>query len=117
MYNVHVIFLFPLLTFQKLQERQSSFKKKSYEVKAREKWSKVLTSTFISSEESGEEDEIIVKSLPWRAPRVDAFFRSLDESSKNGKSPQSRRQMKNRVFGQHSTRPKPSGIPSWASVN
>ena len=110
-----------IILFQKLQVRQKSFNKRTLREKDCEKWSKVLTSDFISSEESGEEDNsIIVKSLPWRAPRVDAFFHSLDESARNRKSPQSLRQMKTRVLGEQSTREKPpSGrnLPSWGLTN
>lgn len=101
---------------QKLHERLSSFKKRSYQQKDRDKWSQVLITEFMSSEESGEENDIIVKPLSWRAPRVDSFFRSLDEDAKDGKSPQSVRQMKSRIIGDVSLRPRPRSdkVPSWA---
>lgn len=69
----------------------------------------------MSSEES-EDDLIKVKPLPWRSTRVKDFFQSLDEHQYNDKSAQAKRQMKRRVLGEVSTRPKPAaelGIPSW----
>ena len=107
-----------LIFFQKLQERTSAFKKRRYQPKDNEKWSKVLVSEFMSSEESGEENDIIVKPLPWRASRVDSFFCSLDEETKNGKLSQSIRQMKSRILGDLSSRPQPSdkNFPSLAIV-
>ena len=72
----------------------------------------------MSSEDSSEENNcIIVKPLSWRATRVDNFFQSLDDKGKDGKSPQSIRQMKRRIMGESSQRPKPvagTGILSWA---
>ena len=74
---------------------------------------------MMSSEESGDSDEednkIIVKPLPWRSSRINNFFQSLDQMSKEGKSPQSLRQMKKRILGSPSTRMRPVGqFPSWA---
>ena len=45
-----------LIFSQKLQERLSVFKKRTYEKQDEEKWMKVLIPEMVSSEESGEED-------------------------------------------------------------
>ena len=93
------------------------FEKRKLREKDKEKWSKVMTKEFMSSEESGDENNsVIVRPLPWRSNRVDSFFQSLDKSSLEGKSPQSLRQMKKRVIGEVSSRSKPDshGLPSWA---
>ena len=75
-----------------------------------------MITDMMSSEESDPEDEnsMIVKSLPWRASLVDEFYDSLDSQMQSGRSSQSVRQSKNRVLGEPSTRPQPSGIPKWA---
>ena len=71
---------------------------------------------MMSSEESGDDNTIIMKPLLWRAERVDRFFRTLDGKACDAKSPQAKRQTKKRVIGEPSTRPIPSahGLPSWA---
>lgn len=92
--------------------------KSSMAPKEKEKWSKVFISELHSSEESGEEDVIIVKTLPWRSDRVTQMFHQLDEKVQEGKSSQAKRQKKRRVVGvNNSTRPKPSGLPKWAVVD
>ncbi len=40
----------------------------------RRKWSSVLQSDLMSSEDSGEEDELYVKPLNWRSKRIENFF-------------------------------------------
>ena len=70
----------------------------------------------MSSEESGEEDSIIVHPLPWRSEYVNKMFSRIDEYCNKKKSPQALRQMKTRIAGIPSSRPKPVdtlGI-SWA---
>ena len=83
----------------------------------KEMWKKVVVSEFISSEESGEEDRdgekrqvIQVKILPWRAPKVDRFFKTLDHKASKSCSRQSRQQTLPRVVGCRSNRPKPTGF-------
>ena len=75
---------------------------------------------FMSSEESGEDENenriIIIKPLSWRASRVYSFCNPRDVVSKDGKSPQSKCQMKTREIGEVSERPKPSKVASWAIV-
>jgi len=83
-------------------------------------WNQITTLDFMSSEESGTDDGeeiILTKPLPWLSSTVKNFFRKLDEAALLGKSPQARRQMKQRRFGPPSLRQKPSsssGIPDWA---
>ena len=56
---------------------------------------KVLIPEMVSSEESGEEDNVnYVKELPWRASLVSDFFYDLDEQYSTTKSAQARRQTK-----------------------
>ena len=65
---------------QKLEERVSAFKKRRYEAKDQQKWSLILTTDFMSSEESGSEDgeEInVIMELPWHSSLMDEFFQSL----------------------------------------
>ena len=63
-------------------------KKCNLSVKAKEKWKMVFKSELMSSEESGEDDTIIVKPLLWRAGKLNRFFHSLDEVSNELKTPQ-----------------------------
>ena len=76
-----------------------------------------MVKEFMSSEESGEDEQqgerkpvVIVKPLPWRASRIDRFFKQLDKKAYKIKSKQSRQQTLPRVIGPVSTRPKPAGF-------
>lgn len=106
---------------QKLQERIATLNKAKLSEKDREKWSKVFVTEMMSSEESddGDDSPIVVRPLPWRSNRVDNFFSQLDKRNREHKSPQARRQMKERIFGNQSSRPAPCGrdIPEWAFAN
>ena len=87
--------------------------------KDREKWEKVLTLDFMSSEDSGsdEGDEIlIIRPIPCRSSKVDRMFSDLDQKTFEDKSPRARRQMKQRKVGIPSKRPRPTHdcIPQWA---
>ena len=75
-----------------------------------------MVSELISSEESDENDSIIVRPLPWRAPD---FFKKLDVLIDEDKTSQAKRQRKDRVMSStESSRPIPaSGIPKWACVH
>ena len=82
-------------------------------------WEKVLVLEMMSSEDSEideEEEVLMVHPLPWRASKVDAMFKRLDDGIKENKSPQSRRQMKKRCVGQDSARCAPIAdkFPKWA---
>ena len=77
----------------------------------------MLIIDFMSSEESDASDDEVIKvhPLPWRSERLSEFFALLDEKAEADKSPQAKRQMKERQTGRTSSRPKPTlaGIP-WA---
>ena len=80
-----------------------------------------MTVDLMSSEESGEDDDkevIIVHPLPWLSDKVASFKAQIDLQVKKDKTPQARRQMKDRVIGSMSTRPRPpdSTLPAWATV-
>ena len=84
----------------------------------KEKWRQIIKIEYMSSEESGVDDEnevIILKSPPWRSVHVGQLFRRLDEKGLKEKSPQARCQMKKHVTGEISCRPRPiSDLPPWA---
>ena len=83
----------------------------------KDKWSKVMKSELMSSEESDGDDEcIIVKRLKWREEKVTSFFHKLDEACQGKKTPQATRQRRNRIISTtYSERasPKQLGIPEW----
>ena len=67
---------------------------------------KVMIKEFMSSEESGEDDEegekksvIKVKPLPWRSSRIDRFFKQLDKKACKSRTKQSKQQTLKRVIG------------------
>ena len=79
-------------------------------------WKTVLVRNFMSSEESAEEDDgvgdkqhiLVVKPLPWRAPKVSRFFKRLDKRAEKAKSKQSKQQTLPRFETEEpSDRPKP----------
>lgn len=76
-----------------------------------------MATDFMSSEESGEDDVMIVKPLQWRAEKVARFFHQLDEKSNANKTPQAKRQRKARVISDEtSDRPQPAtdAFPAWS---
>ena len=104
---------------QKLESRKAILlKTNSLKDTQRDLWKKVVVKEFISSEESGEEDisngekcqVILVKPLPWRAPKVDRSFTQLHHKAQKNKSKQSKQQTLPRVVGVRSARPKPTGF-------
>ena len=104
--------------YQKFQERKSAFEKGVFkDEQDKEKWAKVLSMEYMSSDESGEDEGkevIIAHSLPWLSPNVQLFKKRLDEASFKEKSPQAKRMIKDRRVGNNSLRPKPGGtVPSW----
>ena len=72
---------------QKLEARKAALQRTSAltdDKKAR--WREVLMISFMSSEESREDENghekrpvLYVKALPWRAPLVNRFFNQLDQ--------------------------------------
>lgn len=103
-------------SIQKRKEREVAIQKNSkFTEDQRNKWLKVATNDYMSSEESGEDDCIIVHPLPWRSSYVDKMFSKIDTYCKSKKSPQALRQMKERRIGSPSDRRKPeSDLPAWA---
>ena len=77
------------------------------------KWLKVMGNVYMSSDENGGEDTIIVHPLPWRTEYVNQMFQRIDAYCSSRKSPQARRQTRKRSMGSSSTRPKPTnGVSS-----
>ena len=83
---------------------------------------KVMLTSFMSSEESGEESVkgqeekravMLVKHLPWRSPRFTRILHQLDRKASRKKSKQSLQQTLPRVEGPSSSRRKPvvHGLP------
>lgn len=107
-----------ILCLQKRCERESAIKQsKKLSDECKEKWLKVITNDFMSSEESESEDTYVVHGLPWRSSSVSRMFEKIDNYCDNNKSPQARRQMKKRVVSDTpSTRAKPNNdkYPIWS---
>ena len=84
----------------------------------RERWKVVMDIEFMSSEESGmDEDEevIMVKCLPWRSDQVNELLKRIDDRINRDRSSQARRQVKKRISSlQTSSRAKPGpDYPAW----
>lgn len=80
-----------------------------------QKWLRTMVNELMSSEESDDEDNMIIHPLPWRSKYVTAMFHQIDQYNIHYKSAQARRQMKSRVTGSDSNRSCPQeGIPQWA---
>lgn len=92
-------------------------KNRNFTEDQRKKWLTVITNDYMSSEES-EDEKIVVHSIPWRSSYVDRMFKKIDEFCTDKKSPQARRQMKDRIVGTTSSRCLPSSdiidVPEWA---
>ena len=115
-----IISYFILFLSQKFESRKAAFLKTSTLTDAqRDMWKKVMTKEFMSSEQSGEENTegesrqvMYITVLPWRAPKVDRFFKILDNKATKYKTRQSKQQTLPRVVGRRSRRPKPLGFAS-----
>lgn len=96
----------------------STFTKAKIKDSEREKWAKVFVVDMMSSEESDMENEenIIVKTLPFRHARVSSYFKAIDEASDKQKTPQALRQRKRRILGGESDRSVPTNLPKWAVI-
>lgn len=79
-----VVFKFDLLTFQKKKEREGAILKKN---------------SYMSSEESGDDDSMIIHPIPWRSAYVSKMFDKIDVFNNSKKSCQAKRQMKKRIVG------------------
>lgn len=91
-------------------------KNKKLTEEQRQKWLKVMRNDFMSSEESGDDDSIIIRRLPWRSRYVDTMFEKIDKYAKSKKSSQAKRQLKTRkVAADPSTRlPPATDVPEWS---
>ena len=69
----------------------------------------------MSSEESGSDDGIYVKLLPWRSTQFNQLLKTLDCISEERRSAQGQRQMETQSKGCISSHPKPSTkLPTWS---
>ena len=68
----------------------------------------------MSSEDSGDDDTLVVKPLPWRSDLVNRFFDNLDKQNMEEKSSQAKRQLKARLTGAPSSRSACVPLPRWA---
>ncbi len=98
-----------------MQDRKKILETGSYaNDEEKEAWKKIMTVDFMSSDESGTEEDqdiLLIKPLLWQSERVK---HTLDEAALKQKSPLARRQMKQRRKGMPSSRAKPSGdFPAW----
>ena len=73
------------------------------------KWAEVMDLSYMSSEESGGENTIVIHPLPWLTEEVDLFKKGLDDARYTALTPQAKRQMKTRVTGESSSRDRPNG--------
>jgi len=76
-------------------------------------WREILIPSFMSSEESGEDDGrpvLFVKSLPWRRCKVSRFVKQMDAKCEKRKSRRAILQTMQRLPGSVSTRLKPPGF-------
>lgn len=104
-----------LLCLQKRKERAAAVTKNSrLTEEQKKKWLSVITNDFMSSEESGSEDNNVVHPLVWRSKYVSTMFEKIDAYIEHKKSPQARRQMKKRITGCDSVRLEPLQGPEWA---
>jgi len=102
---------------QKKREREGAILKNSkLTPEQRTKWLSVTKREYMSSEESGDDDLIVVHPLKWRSEYVSKMFSKIDAYIINKKSSQAKRQMKQRRHGGPSTRPQPQDAPEWAIV-
>ena len=101
--HVHVCELCALyhsVFIQKRKEREAAIMKNSKLTdEQRSKWLKVMTNDFMSSEESGDDDSIVVRPIPWRSKYVNQMFSKIDKYCNHKKSPHALRQMKTRSIG------------------
>ena len=78
----------------------------------RKKWKEVLQLDNMSSEDTGEENELIVRPLPWLSDRVNKFKDYLDKEGEKSLNSQSKRQKKKKTIGISSSRQRPNATDS-----
>lgn len=103
------------ISLQKRKEREAAILKNSRLTEdQRAKWLSVMTNDYMSSEESEEDDVMTIHPIPWRSEHVNQMFQRIDSFCNSRKSPQARRQMKQRTTGRPSNRTQPSSAPEFA---
>ena len=104
---------------QKLLKRRNQFKTKvpgSWTQGRREAVQYMLSKqcTYMSSEESGEDDEskvLIRRPLTWLKSKYQRSLRELDQLSYKSLSSKGKQMYMKRIVGEPSCRPQPEGIP------
>ena len=80
----------------------------------KKKWIEALTIDIMSSEESCEdEDLIVVRPLKWRSQTTEKMLKTLDDAIQTNRSGQSKRQLKRRSVGEFSNRERPDDLFTW----
>lgn len=101
-----------------MQDRCAGIEKSTMSEHEKKKWKLIMTTEFMSSEESDDDSSCLVKRpLPWRSARASNLFHELDALQAGYRSGLAQRQRKSRILAtESSTRPLPTGqrIPSWA---
>ena len=97
--RVSLLFFYVL---QKKREREGAILRSSQ----RTKW------LSVTSEESGDDDFIVLHPLPWRSAYITKMFSKIDAYIISKKSSQAKRQMKCRRLGDPSCQPRDA--PDWA---
>ena len=97
------------------------FKSTKLTKEQKQKWMKVMSNEYMSSEESDNDncERVIIHPLPWRSEVIDRMFQKIDDHLSANKSSQAKRQTKERTVGVVSNRKCPNGehVPSWAISN
>ena len=103
------------LFVQKLEARKAALEKIAAPEEKKAKWRQLLCLAFMSSEESGEEEEsgssrpvLYVNRLPWRHPTVNKFLSQIDDKVEKNKPRRAKIQTLQRVPGRVSRRPVPA---------
>ena len=85
----------------------------------RERWKPAFHVDIMSSEDSateGDEEVIMVKTLPWRSDQVNQMMKRLDDKIHSEKSAQAKRQAKRRVASlsaSYRSKPESRNFPAW----
>ena len=98
---------------QKKRERGAIFKNSKLTPEQRTKWLSIAKKEYMSSEESREDDCMVVHPLPCRSDYVNKMFNKIDFIT-NKQSSQAKRQMRQRKLGAISERAQPGDAPDWA---
>ena len=107
-----------ILPCQKRKDRAAALERCTLPESSKVKWRKVMDNLLMSSEDSGEEDNVKLltkRPLRCRTPKVDAFFAKLDSLSATEKKGANSRLAFPRTIGTPSDRTFDySKFPAWA---